>query len=161
MAPPDAAAVSIRVAATPADVQAVRDLFVEYQRTLGISLCFQGFDEELAGLPGSYSPPRGALLLATVSGEPAGCVGLRPHSAQDAEMKRLYVRARFRRTGLGGVLARSAIERARALRCRRVLLDTLPAMREAQALYAALGFRDCAPYNDNPIEGVRFLALDL
>lgn len=158
---PAAPAVSIRAAAIPADVQAVRELFVEYQQALGISLCFQGFDEELAGLPGCYAPPRGVLLLATISGEPAGCVGLRPHSARDAEMKRLYVRARFRRTGLGGVLARRAIEWARTLDYRHVLLDTLPAMREAQALYASLGFRDCAPYNDNPIEGVRFLALDL
>ena len=158
---PARAAVTIRAAAKPADVQTVRGLFVEYQQGLGFSLCFQGFDAELAGLPGDYAPPRGALLLATISGEPAGCVGMRPHSAREAEMKRLYVRAGFRGSGAGMGLARSVIEQARALGYGRLLLDTLPAMREAQALYAALGFRDCTPYNDNPIDGVRFLALDL
>lgn len=158
---PAPAGAAIRAAATPDDMQVARGLLIEYQQGLGVNLCFQGFDQELVALPGHYSPPRGALLLAAVSGEPAGCVGLRPHAALDAEMKRLYVRARFRGSGLGGELARSAIERARALGYRRMLLDTLASMHEAHSLYAALGFRDCVPYYDNPLAGTRFLALDL
>lgn len=152
---------AIAEASGAAGAGACRELLVEYQQGLGVSLCFQGFDAELAGLPGDYAPPRGALLLATVADELAGCVALRALGPHDAEMKRLYVRARFRGTGLGRALAQDIIDRARALGYRRLLLDTLPSMGEAQALYAALGFRDCAPYNDNPVDGVRFLSLDL
>jgi GNAT superfamily N-acetyltransferase len=142
-------------------VEACRALFVEYQQGLGVSLCFQGFDRELATLPGAYARPRGRLLLARVVGEPAGCVGLRPLSERDAEMKRLYVRPDMRGMGLGRVLAECAIDEARALGFLTLKLDTLPGMAEAQRLYRALGFVDAAPYNDNPVSGVRFMSLAL
>ena len=138
-----------------------RQLFVEYQRGLGVSLCFQGFDAELAGLPGDYAPPRGRLWLARKAGKPAGCVALRPLFHRDAEMKRLYVRPAHRGSGLGRILAELAIAEARALGYETLKLDTLPAMHAAQNLYAKLGFRDTAPYNENPVGGVRFLARDL
>ncbi len=138
-----------------------RELFAEYQRGLGISLCFQQFDHELAGLPGDYARPRGRLILARVGGDPAGCVALRPLGADVAEMKRLYVRACCRGMGIGRTLAECVIDEARALGYRIVKLDTLPSMGEAQRLYAELGFADTPAYNDNPVDGVRFLALAL
>lgn len=143
------------------DVAACRELFVEYQRDLGVSLCFQGFDQELASLPGAYARPRGRLLLARVVGEPAGCVALRPLGDHDAEMKRLYVRPAARGMGLGRALAECVIDEARAIGYRALKLDTLPQMKTAQALYAGLGFVDTAPYNDNPVAGTRFLSLAL
>ena len=142
-------------------VEACRRLFVEYQQGLGVSLCFQGFDAELASLPGDYARPRGRLLLARISGAPAGCVALRSLEDGACEMKRLYVRDSFRGMGLGRTLAECVIDEARSLGYRTLKLDTLPAMQQAQGLYAELGFVDTAPYNDNPVDGVRFLALDL
>ena len=142
-------------------VEACRELFREYEKSLGISLCFQGFAEELATLPGAYARPRGRLLLARVAGMPAGCGALRPLADGDAEMKRLYVRPDYRGMGLGRMLAECIVDDARAMGYRALKLDTLPAMGEAQALYESLGFVDCDKYNDNPIGGVRFLALDL
>lgn len=143
------------------EVAACRELFTEYQRGLGVSLCFQGFDAELAGLPGDYAPPRGRLVLALIAGRPAGCVALRPLSHRDAEMKRLYVRPAHRATGLGRALALHVIAEARSIGYEALKLDTLPQMTAAQRLYEKLGFRDAAPYNDNPVSGVRFMALDL
>jgi putative acetyltransferase len=142
-------------------IAACRELFVEYQRALGVSLCFQGFDAELAALPGDYAPPRGRLFLARKAGEPAGCVALRPLFHRDAEMKRLYVRPAHRGSGLGRILAERVVAQARALGYAALKLDTLPAMHAAQNLYAKLGFRDTSPYNDNPVDGVRFLSLEL
>ena len=144
-----------------AAIEACRGLFVEYQQRLGVSLCFQGFDRELASLPGDYARPRGRLLLARIAGEPAGCVALRPLGKEACEMKRLFVRPDFRGMGLGRVLAECVIDEARALGYGQVKLDTLPTMGEAHRLYAELGFVETAPYNANPIDGVRFLALDL
>lgn len=152
---------AIAEALDPADVDACRTLFVEYQQGLGISLCFQGFDAELAGLPGDYARPRGRLLLARVAGEPAGCVALRPLGEREAEMKRLFVRPGQRGMGIGRVLAECVVDEARALGYARLKLDTLPQLKEALALYAQMGFTETAPYNDNPVAGVRFLALDL
>jgi GNAT superfamily N-acetyltransferase len=151
----------MREALSAADFEACRELFVEYQRALGVSLCFQGFDAELAGLPGDYAPPRGRLLLALHRGKPAGCVALRPLFHRDAEMKRLYVRPPHRGSGLGRMLALRVIDFARALGYETLKLDTLPQMLAAQRMYEKLGFRDTAPYNDNPVAGVRFMALDL
>src|SRR5690242_7512912 len=94
-------AIELREAVAAEDVAACRELFVEYQRTLGVSLCFQNFEAELSGLPGDYAPPRGRLVLATANGRPAGCVALRPLFHRDAEMKRLYVRSQYRGGGLG------------------------------------------------------------
>jgi len=155
-----ATSIAIR-AAGPQDIPACRELFTEYQRSLGVSLCFQGFDRELAGLPGTYVPPRGGLWLAYVGPDLAGCVALRPLKPGEAEMKRLYVRPGFRGHHLGRALAELVIDAARSAGHRTLKLDTLPAMKEAQALYERLGFVDIAPYNDNPIGGVRFLALPL
>jgi ribosomal protein S18 acetylase RimI-like enzyme len=153
---------AIADATTPAELAEAAALFRVYAQGLGVDLGFQGFAAELAGLPGRYAPPRGALLLARVGQGPAiGCVALRPlGDAGDAEMKRLYVDPHARGSGLGRRLAEAALDRARAAGYRRVVLDTLPAMAGAQRLYAALGFREIAPYYANPIPGARFLARD-
>jgi putative acetyltransferase len=148
-------------ASSPEALATCRELFTEYQRGLGVSLCFQGFDAEVAGLPGDYAPPRGRLYLALAGGRPAGCVALRPLFHRDAEIKRLYVRPAHRGSGLGRILAERVIEDARALGYEVLKLDTLPGMKAAQRLYEDLGFRDTAPYNDNPVGGVRFMALEL
>jgi putative acetyltransferase len=147
--------------AGPADLADCRALLEEYQRALGVSLCFQGFDQELASLPGDYAPPRGGLWIAREGGEPAGCVALRAIDAHAAELKRLYVKPAMRGRALGRELALTALDAARRAGYREVKLDTLPSMGRAQALYSLLGFRDTGPYNDNPVEGVRFMALDL
>lgn len=150
------------VAALDAEaVAACRELFAEYERALGVSLCFQGFERELATLPGDYAPPAGCLLIARSRGLAAGCAALRPLGPTEAEMKRLYVRAPFRALGLGRALALGVIEEARRIGYRTLKLDTLPSMRAAQALYGRLGFVDAPRYNDNPVAGVRFMALEL
>jgi len=144
-----------------ADIAAARDLFREYADSLGVSLDFQGFDEELATLPGAYAPPAGRLLLARSGTDIAGCVGLRPLDADRGEMKRLYLRPHFRGTGLGRRLAEAVIAEARAAGYRSVVLDSLASMSEARALYDRLGFRAIPAYYDNPLPGVLYAALDL
>ena len=139
----------------------VRALFLEYQTSIGVDLCFQDFANELEQLPGAYAPPQGRLYLMWMGSEPAGCVALRPLDARTAEMKRLYVRPAHRGRGLGRLLAQQVIEDARSSLHTRVVLDTLPLMREAQALYAALGFTEIEPYTSNPIAGTRFMELTL
>lgn len=139
----------------------VRDLFLEYGETLGFNTCFAGLDQELVTLPGDYGPPRGCLLLAKEGGDAAGCVGVRPLDESRCEMKRLFVRQRYRRTGVGRRLAETAIARARAMGYRRIFLDTLRNMPEARALYLSLGFRGCAPYYDNSCLGSDCFALEL
>ncbi len=140
-------------AESAADVEEARELFLEYARSLDFSLCFQGFDEELAALPGCYAPPTGRLLLARIDGAFAGCVGLRDLGNAICEMKRLYVRSAFRGTGLGRVLAEKTIAEARAIGYSRMRLDTLPSMATAIGLYDDLGFTDIPPYCYNPGEG--------
>jgi ribosomal protein S18 acetylase RimI-like enzyme len=152
---------AINEAQSGADIADCRLLFEEYQRGLGVDLCFQDFARELATLPGDYAPPRGRLLIARDGVEPVGCVALRPLGEGDGEMKRMYVRASHRGTGLGRALAERVIAEARACGYRHVRLDTLPHLAAAIALYRSLGFVDAARYNDNPVEGVSFLALDL
>jgi len=142
-------------------VESVRALFQEYQAGLGVDLCFQNFAEELAQLPGAYAPPAGRLYLALQKHEPAGCVALRPLQHATCEMKRLYVRPVYRGCGIGRMLAEHALGEARAIGYERVVLDTLPAMHEAQALYTDLGFVETDAYTFNPVDGARFLALDL
>jgi putative acetyltransferase len=126
-----------------------------------VSLCFQDFAGELARLPGDYAPPAGRLLLALRDGKPAGCAALRPLFHRDAEMKRLFVRPAYRGMGLGRQLALAVIDAARGMGYHTLKLDTLPAMKAAQRMYESLGFRDTAPYNDNPVGGTRFLSLPL
>jgi RimJ/RimL family protein N-acetyltransferase len=145
----------------PARMDVVRDLFREYQRAIGVDLCFQGFAEELATLPGAYAPPRGRLLLATIDGHPVGCVALRPLDGDAAEMKRLYVRPAAQGQGLGRRLATAIIAAARALGYRSVRLDTLASMTDAIALYRALGFVEISPYRPNPLPGPRYFELTL
>ena len=140
------------------DLASVRELLREYEASLGVSLDFQNFDDEVAELPGAYAPPVGALLLAAQN---AGCVALRRIDDETCELKRLYVRPAWRGHGLGRQLTFAALDRARALGYRRVRLDTLPGMERAQALYAELGFREIAPYRPNPVPGARFLELEL
>ncbi len=142
-------------------VESVRTLFQEYQASLGIDLCFQGFAQELAELPGAYAPPAGRLYLALQAHAPAACAALRPLGEKTCEMKRLYVRPSHRRRGIGRMLAQRALADARAIGYERVVLDTLETMHEAHGLYTALGFVETAPYAFNPIAGVRFLALQL
>ena len=147
----------LRGAASEAEIETVRTLFREYEKSLGISLCFQNFAEEVAGLPGDYAPPDGRLLIAFVGRRPAGCVALRKIGEGVAEMKRLYVRLRFRGMKLGRQLTEAVLEEARSIGYRAVRLDTLPSMREAQTLYLSMGFTDIPPYNDHPVEGTRFM----
>lgn len=140
----------------------VRALFLEYARSLGFSLCFQGFDEELRALPGMYAPPRGRLLLSIEDGRAAGCVGLHEWDGSAAEMKRLFVRPDFRGRGLGRALTDAALAEARAIGYRSVRLDTIPSlMGPAVAMYRELGFREIAPYRENPIPGALYLELGL
>ena len=144
---------------------AVREIFQEYAEGLGIDLRFQQFDAELAGLPGDYAEPRGALLLATVDGELAGCCALRPLDTADypntSEMKRLYVRKAFRGFGLGRLLTEAILDAARQAGYASVLLDTLNEMDTARNLYADLGFEEIPPYYHNPITGAHYLKVDI
>jgi ribosomal protein S18 acetylase RimI-like enzyme len=150
----------------PADsavrIAQARELFLEYARSLGFSLCFQSFDQELAGLPGDYAPPEGRLLLAEYEGRLAGCVALHKLEAGNCEMKRLYLRPAFRGKGLGRALAERIIREARDIGYRRVRLDTVePVMQDAVALYRRLGFRSIAPYRANPMAGALYMELNL
>lgn len=151
----------IRPAEFPAEGEIVRGLFREYAAGLGVDLCFQGFEAELTGLPGKYAPPRGRVLLAVDDEAAVGCVALRPHDDDTGEMKRLYVRPAIRGGGTGRQLVESLIAEARSSGYRRLVLDTLPTMTAAIRLYESLGFRDTEPYNEHPIDGTRWLALDL
>ncbi len=154
-------AISIAAAEGPADMERVRALFLEYQDWLGVDLCFQGFEAELAALPGAYVPPKGGLWLAKADGEIAGVVGVRPFKDGLCEMKRLWVRPAFRGLGLGRRLAERTIAAARAAGYRAMCLDTLGHMGAARALYEILGFREIPAYYDNPLDDVRYLELEL
>jgi GNAT superfamily N-acetyltransferase len=182
------ASAAFDLAITPArgedDLAAVARLFREYQISIGVDLCFQGFEEELATLPGLYGPPRGEILMARAGRATAGVVALRPlpnyggprmtcggaglgaagedsPPASVCEMKRLYVRPAFRAARLGRRLSERVIDEARRLGYRRLVLDTLKDMTAAHALYRALGFTEIDAYYDNPLPGVRYFALAL
>lgn len=148
-------------ALAPDEVEEARALFREYEASLGIDLCFQNFEEELANLPGAYSPPSGALLLARCEGQTAGCVALRSLEEGVCEMKRLYLRPAFRGRGNGRALAEAIIAEARRIGYGRMRLDTLPSMNRAIPLYRSLGFHDIPAYTVNPVEGALFLEKQL
>ena len=143
--------------ATLADLDLIRVMLREYAAWLQVDLCFQNFEEELAGLPGEYAPPRGRLLIA----EGSGCVALRALEEGICEMKRLYVRPEHRGSGLGRRLVTAIIDEARGMGYRRMRLDTMPQMGNAQRLYESLGFREIGAYRFNPEAGARFLELEL
>ena len=157
--------VLLRAPASDEDWALTREIFLEYAATLQVDLCFQDFDRELSDLPGEYGAPRGALLLAWVDGQLAGCCALRPLDASDyanaAEMKRLYVRAGFRGQGLGRLLTEGILDAARYANYSCVLLDTLDDMESARALYEDLGFYEIPPYYHNPIAGAHYLKVDI
>lgn len=134
-----------------------RELFLEYARALGIDLSFQDFDEEIASLPGDYE----LILLARDNDALAGCVALRPLGENICEMKRLYVRPQFRARAIGRALAERIIAEARRRGHTRMRLDTLPTMHQAIPLYRSLGFVEIPPYRFNPIEGSKFMELEL
>jgi len=155
--------ITLRLISEPNDpaLETVRQFFRNYAGWLGVDLCFQGFDEEMAALPGCYAPPRGRLWCAELDGKPVGCVGVRPVSDGACEMKRLYVDPEARGHGVGHALALAAIRAAKELGYKRILLDTLPAMRIAVKLYRELGFKEAPAYYNTPAEGTMFLSLDL
>jgi ribosomal protein S18 acetylase RimI-like enzyme len=135
--------VEITLARHAGDIDEARTLFTEYAAWLGVNLCFQNFEKELAELPGEYVPPSGRLWLAIENDQVAGCVALRKIGEGTGEMKRLFVRPQFRGRGLGRMLTETIIEAARAIGYQRLRLDTLPGkMDQAIAMYRSLGFKD-------------------
>jgi len=149
-------------AESPAQLAQARELFLEYAQSLGVNLCFQNFEQELAELPGHYAPPDGRLLLAEYQGQLAGCVALHQWEPGVCEMKRLYLRPTFRGKGLGRVLAETIIAEARTIGYQHMRLDTIePIMKDAVEMYRKLGFREIAPYRPNPIAGAMYMELQL
>ena len=148
-----------------AHLDAARALIREYADSLGVDLCFQNLEPELAALPGEYAAPAGALLVVMVDGQPAGCGAIRPLPDVDypnaCEMKRLFVRRAFRGLGLGRLLAQALIEQAGQAAYSTLLLDTLDDMEAARGLYAELGFEEIPPYYFNPLAGAHYLKVDL
>ena len=155
-------AVELVEAISSEQIEQARQLFLEYATSLGFSLCFQNFDEEVKNLPGAYAPPSGRLLLAYSNGQVAGCIALRLLEPMICEMKRLYVRPAYRGTGIGKMLVERVIEEARNIGYERMRLDTVASsMQDAVALYRRRGFQEIAPYRTNPIAGVIYLELAL
>lgn len=153
--------VAIEAAAEGSVLAEARTLIAEYAASLGIDLGFQGFEAELAGLPGAYAPPAGRLLVARVNGAAAGCVAVRALEPGLCEMKRLYVRPGYRGSGVGRLLAETAVAEARSAGHRAMRLDTLDTMAPARRLYRELGFVPIPPYRHNPLPGAEFLELNL
>jgi ribosomal protein S18 acetylase RimI-like enzyme len=153
--------VTIEPARTGEAWAAAETLIREYAASLGVSLEFQQFDEEIANLSREYGPPHGVMLLAREAGDYIACGALRRFSDDSCEMKRLYVRPAAQGRGVGRAMAKALIDETRRLGYRRILLDTLPSMRGAQALYRSLGFLETGPYRYNPIAGTTFMTLHL
>ena len=164
-APAPAPAIELVTVESPEHTDAARALIREYADSLGVDLCFQHLEAELASLPGEYATPAGALLVALVDGQPAGCGAFRALPDVDypnaCEMKRLFVRRAFRRLGLGRVLAQALMEQAEQAGYSTLLLDTLDDMEAARGLYAELGFEEIPPYYFNPLPGAHYLKVDL
>jgi len=153
---------TISSAESPAAIAEVRDLILEYWESRKLEFTYFNFDREIANLPGDYAPPAGKLLLASCHGEPAGCVALRKLENEICEMKRMYLREKFRGHGFGRALADAIIAEARRIGYRKMRLDTIgPTMREALHMYRQMGFRDILPYRHNPLPGAAFLEIDL
>ncbi len=142
------------------DMTAVERLFRQYQQWLNVDLFFQGFEKELAELPGCYARPEGSILLAQHENQFIGCVAVRPHEGQQAELKRLFVQPDFHGRGIGKRLFIAAMEKAMVKGYTSIVLDTLPSMQTAQSMYKTYGFRSTEPYCDNPIEGVKYFRYD-
>ena len=153
--------IAIRQADNSEQIATARSLFREYAEAISTDLEYQGFGAELASLPGQYAPPGGALLIAHIGSHVAGCVALRSLGGHAAEMKRLYVRAAYRSSGLGKQLVDAAIYAARQAGYSELRLDTLPSMASAQRLYHRLGFVEIPPYNSTYVAGTRFYSLKL
>ena len=147
--------------AIPEHIPAVRERFCEYAAWLKVDLCFQGFEKELAELPGDYAAPGGRLLVACAGPHVVGCAALRPLEGRDCEMKRLYVVPAYRGQGIARTLAEKLVSEANVVGYRRILLDTLDFMVTARALYASLGFKEVSAYYHNPIPGAVYLAKEL
>ncbi|MGO8795920.1 MAG: GNAT family N-acetyltransferase [Candidatus Sulfotelmatobacter sp.] len=155
-------ALTFTQAESPTQLAQARELFLEYAQSLGFSLCFQNFDKELAGLPGDYAPPQGRLLLAEDNGQLAGCVALHQLNTEICEMKRLYLRPQYRGHGFGRALASRILAEARQIGYQRMRLDTVePMMKDAVAMYRKLGFKEIAPYCNNPMAGALYMELKL
>ena len=149
-------------AASATQIESVRELFLEYARSLSFNLCFQSFEQELAGLPGDYAPPDGRLLLLTRANQAAGCVALHKIDNEICEMKRLYLRPQFRGLGLGKMLAEKIIAAGRESGYKRLRLDTVESnMTIAVAMYRSMGFREIEPYRPNPIATALYMELEL
>ncbi len=145
--------VTLKTATSIEEIETIRELFTEYQQWLNFSLCFQGFDKELAELPGKYSPPDGRLYLASVEKNAAGCIALRPMNESGVcEMKRLFVREQFRGLGIGRMLTEKIVEDAKSIGYHTMRLDTLQRMETARSLYAKIGFSVIPAYYHNPME---------
>jgi GNAT superfamily N-acetyltransferase len=157
-----AKSISFAQAESPSQIAQARELFLEYAQSLGFSLCFQNFDQELAGLPGDYAPPAGRLLLVEREDQLAGCVALHKLETEIGEMKRLYLRPQFRGKGLGRLLADRIIAEARQIGYQRLRLDTVePVMKDAVAMYRRMGFKEIAAYCSNPMAGALYMELQL
>jgi GNAT superfamily N-acetyltransferase len=142
-------------------IEQTRAIFKEYADDLCIDLCFQNFTEELENLPGDYGPPNGCIYLAYYEDKLVGCVALRKFEGNICEMKRLYVRPRYRGKKIGKELSRAIIKKALEIGYTHMRLDTLDFMTEAITLYRSLGFKEIDTYRYNPLEGVKFFELDL
>ena len=154
-------ALKVVTAESSEQVDTIRELFLEYAKSLNFDLCFQGFDKELESLPGKYAAPDGRLLLALYDQKIAGCVALWKVSDQVCEMKRLWVRPEFRGKKIGRQLAEFVIEQAKLIGYFKMKLDTIDTMTEAIKLYVSLGFRSTSAYRYNPVEGAEYMELDL
>jgi ribosomal protein S18 acetylase RimI-like enzyme len=160
--PPVLKPLTFAQAESPAQIAQARELFLEYAQSLGFSLCFQSFDQELANLPGDYAPPEGRLLLAHHQADLAGCVALHKLEPGISEMKRLYLRPQFRGQDFGRSLAERILNEACKIGYRKIRLDTVePVMKDAVAMYRKLGFKEVAPYRPNPIAGALYMELEL